>query len=242
MGRAPTNRRCGTSHPKPSASKPPPWSRGLAWAWLDRPSGLWWGHHTAAGWLGQGAGCWAPRGQKCQPCGGLSWVRSPTLPAEQVQRPRGWGAGSARRAGQGRTPPAVAAALTVLKEQPERQAERSQRTAHWSRAEASPSSTRSPPTCCIRCRTPSHLGASTNWEMPRPLRPRPTALLRPPGARRGSVATWTRAPAHRPSQLLHRGQRGPSSPRTFASWPRSCSANATGIELSTFGGPWGRVA
>lgn len=32
------------------------------------------------------------------------------------------------RAGQGRTPPAVAAALTVLKEQPERQAERSQRT------------------------------------------------------------------------------------------------------------------
>lgn len=150
--------------------------------------------------------------------------------------------GGQGRAGQGRTPPAVAAALTVLKEQPERQAERSQRTAHWSRAEASPSGTRSPPTCCIRCRTPSHLGASTNWEMPRPLRPRPTALLRPPGARRGSVATWTRAPAHRPSQLLHRGQRGPSSPRTFASWPRSCSANATGIELSTFGGPWGRVA
>lgn len=94
------------------------------------------------------------------------------------------------RAGQGRTPPAVAAALTVLKEQPERQAERSQRTAHWSRAEASPSGTRSPPTCCIRCRTPSHLRASTNWEMPRPLRPRPTALLRPPGA-----AVWPRGPA-----------------------------------------------
>lgn len=123
------------------------------------------------------------------------------------------------RAAQGRTPPAVAAALTVLKEQPERQAERSQRTAHWSRAEASPSGTRSPPTCCIRCRTPSHLGASTNWEMPRPLRPRPTALLRPPGARRGSVATWTRAPAHRPSQLLHRGQRGPSSPGPLRAGP-----------------------